>query len=173
MIISHPRYPSQLCQDPDSISWTFLEQFVLVKIIQQLFLNNGSITILGWKTIFIDVNEGSERSCILRSLHHNFFLQHTIWLSFKRKPTNSHKIAIIRLWIITDLKKCEQVRMYQISNSPLEEDVHFNFGCNNKLTGTLTLMGFNSSKFWPIAKVMFESNWFLNNRDVVPSKLGN
>ena len=25
-----PRLPSHLCQDPDSISWTFLEQFVLV-----------------------------------------------------------------------------------------------------------------------------------------------
>ena len=25
-----PRLPSHLCQDPDSILWTFLEQFVLV-----------------------------------------------------------------------------------------------------------------------------------------------
>ena len=30
MIIRHPRHPSHLCQDPDSISQTFLEQFVLV-----------------------------------------------------------------------------------------------------------------------------------------------
>ena len=27
--LSHPRHPSHLCQDPDSISCTFLEQFVL------------------------------------------------------------------------------------------------------------------------------------------------
>ena len=27
--LSHPRHPSHICQDPDSISCTFLEQFVL------------------------------------------------------------------------------------------------------------------------------------------------
>ena len=30
MIILHPRHSNHLCQDPDSISQTFLEQFVLV-----------------------------------------------------------------------------------------------------------------------------------------------
>ena len=30
MIICHPCHPSHLCQDPDAISRTFLEQFVLV-----------------------------------------------------------------------------------------------------------------------------------------------
>ena len=30
MIICHPLDSGYLCQDPDSISWTFLEQFVLV-----------------------------------------------------------------------------------------------------------------------------------------------
>ena len=30
MIIGHPRHPSHLCQDPDSILRTFLEQYVLV-----------------------------------------------------------------------------------------------------------------------------------------------
>ena len=30
MIIRHPRQLSQLCQDPDLISQTFLEQFVLI-----------------------------------------------------------------------------------------------------------------------------------------------
>ena len=30
MIIRQPRHPSHLCQGPDSISRTFLEQFVLV-----------------------------------------------------------------------------------------------------------------------------------------------
>ena len=34
MIICHPCHPSQLCQDPDSISRTVPEQFVLVHIIQ-------------------------------------------------------------------------------------------------------------------------------------------
>ena len=32
MIIRHPRHLCYLCQDPDSISQTFLEQFVLVRI---------------------------------------------------------------------------------------------------------------------------------------------
>ena len=31
MIIRRPRHPNHLSQDPDSISQTFLEQFVLVK----------------------------------------------------------------------------------------------------------------------------------------------
>ena len=30
MIIRYPRHPSHHCQDPDSISWSFLEKFVLV-----------------------------------------------------------------------------------------------------------------------------------------------
>ena len=30
MIVCHPRHPNHLSQDPDSISRTFLEQFVLV-----------------------------------------------------------------------------------------------------------------------------------------------
>ena len=33
MIIRHPRHPSHLCQDPNSISRTFLEQLVLVNLI--------------------------------------------------------------------------------------------------------------------------------------------
>ena len=33
MIIRHPSHPSHLCQDPDSISRTFLEQVVLVSIV--------------------------------------------------------------------------------------------------------------------------------------------
>ena len=29
VIICHPRHPSHICQDPDSISWTFVEKIVL------------------------------------------------------------------------------------------------------------------------------------------------
>ena len=34
MIIRHPRHPSHLCQDPNSISRTFLEQLVLISFLQ-------------------------------------------------------------------------------------------------------------------------------------------
>ena len=30
MIIRHPLHPGHLCKDPDSISWPFLKQLVLV-----------------------------------------------------------------------------------------------------------------------------------------------
>ena len=33
MIFCHPHHPSHLCQDPDSISRTFLKQFVLIHIV--------------------------------------------------------------------------------------------------------------------------------------------
>ena len=45
MIIRHPCHPNHLSQDPDSISRTFLEQFVLVSCIRSSpiqFMNHGS-----------------------------------------------------------------------------------------------------------------------------------
>ena len=46
MIFCHTRHPSHLCQDPDSLSRTFLEQGVLV-----IFLAHSAAVELIWKSV--------------------------------------------------------------------------------------------------------------------------
>ena len=54
MIIRHPRHPNHLSQDLDSISRTFLEQFVLV--IEPRFIVDHSPPLLGSNSCLENLN---------------------------------------------------------------------------------------------------------------------
>ena len=53
MVICHPHHPSHLYKDPDSISRTFLEQFVLVLLAEKKSLLNSGEEIM-FRTSMLD-----------------------------------------------------------------------------------------------------------------------
>ena len=75
MIVRYPRHLIHLCQNPDSIWRTFLEQFVLVIVLLDFVTDPTIITILNYYIFLPRNQDGIERI--------QFCSQHLIWLPIR------------------------------------------------------------------------------------------
>ena len=87
MIIRQPRHPSHLCQDPDSILWTFLGQFFLF-FIDVFTKQRGRQILVSFFLKSFNQNAGSKgESCVKRLKRPNFVQKkifiHSRWTGAK------------------------------------------------------------------------------------------
>ena len=100
MIICHPRHSNHLSQDPDSTSWTFLEQFALVVIIIILVLN----------IVLPQTNAGSPWNALDPVVKYISTKLENLW-AFYFHPIYAIDISVFAWWIY-DLVRKRKVQHY-------------------------------------------------------------